>query len=118
MRIVEHQVGGPTAADDLAKAILGIATSSVEPGFTDWGTYHFSGAPAVSRYEFARAILADSGAVALPVATTDDPTLVRRPANSVFDCSRIFRVFGIRQPDWRIALANMRDELAAHCRAK
>jgi dTDP-4-dehydrorhamnose reductase len=118
LRIVDDQVGGPTAADDLAKAILAIVAASAEPGFTDWGTYHFSGAPAVSRFEFARAILADSGAVALPVATTDEPTLARRPASSVFDCSRIFRVFGIRQPDWRVALGNMREELAAHCRAK
>jgi dTDP-4-dehydrorhamnose reductase len=118
LRIVDDQVGGPTAAHDLAKAILGIVTASMEPRFADWGTYHFSGAPAVSRYEFARAILADSGAVALPVATVDHPTPARRPASSVFDCSRIFRVFGIRQPDWRIALANMREELAANCGAK
>jgi dTDP-4-dehydrorhamnose reductase len=116
--IVDDQVGGPTAADDLAKAILGIVTASIEPRFADWGTYHFSGAPAVSRYEFARAILADSGAVVLPVATPDYPTLARRPANSVFDCGRIFRVFGIRQPDWRIALASIREALAANCGGK
>jgi dTDP-4-dehydrorhamnose reductase len=118
LRIVDDQVGGPTAADDLAQAILGIVVASVEPRFADWGTYHFSGAPTVSRYEFARAILADSTAVALPVATVDYPTPACRPANSVLDCGRIFQVFGIRQPDWRIALANMRDELAAKSSAK
>lgn len=118
LRVVDDQIGGPTAADDLAKAILSIVVASENPGFANWGTYHFSGAPPVSRYEFARAILAHSGIVVLPVATMDYPTPARRPANSVFDCSRIFRVFGIRQPDWRIALANMRDELAAKSGAK
>jgi dTDP-4-dehydrorhamnose reductase len=118
LRVVDDQIGGPTAADDLAKAILSIVVASEKPGFADWGTYHFSGAPPVSRYEFARAIVADSGVVALPVATTDYPTPARRPANSVLDCSRIFRIFGIRQPDWRVTVADMREALAANCGAR
>jgi dTDP-4-dehydrorhamnose reductase len=61
--VVDDQVGGPTAADDIAKAILDIFTISTTPGFAAWGTYHFSGAPPVSRYEFARAIVTQSGAV-------------------------------------------------------
>jgi dTDP-4-dehydrorhamnose reductase len=112
LRIVDDQVGGPTAATDLATAILRIVDISTEQGFSDWGTYHFSGAPAVSRYEFARAIVAGSGAEVLPVGTADYPVPARRPANVVFDCSRIFRVFAIRQPDWRIALADVRAALA------
>ena len=63
LRVVDDQVGGPTPADDVAKAILDIIATSAKPGFSDWGTYHFSGAPPVSWYGFARAIVADSGAV-------------------------------------------------------
>jgi dTDP-4-dehydrorhamnose reductase len=118
LRIVDDQVGGPTAADDIASAILGIVAAGTKPGFADWGTYHFSGAPVVSRYEFARAILADSGAVVIPVATVDYPTLARRPANAALDCSRIYRVFGIRQPDWPLALGNVLEALAANSSAK
>jgi dTDP-4-dehydrorhamnose reductase len=112
LRIVDDQVGGPTAADDLASAILEVVATSAKPGFIGWGTYHFSGAPAVSRYEFARAIVADTGAAVVPVATTDYPTPARRPANSALDCTRILRVFGIKQPDWRVSLNNVRDALA------
>jgi dTDP-4-dehydrorhamnose reductase len=110
LRIVDDQVGGPTAADHVAQAVIDIAAISAKPGFNDWGTYHFSGAPATSRYEFARAIAANDGAVVLPIATKDFPTPAQRPLNSVLDCSRIFRTFGIKQPDWREPL---RDVLAA-----
>jgi dTDP-4-dehydrorhamnose reductase len=38
----------------------------------------------------------------VPVATKDYPSAARRPLNSVLDCSRIFQVFKIQQPDWRV----------------
>jgi dTDP-4-dehydrorhamnose reductase len=108
LRVVNDQIGGPTAADDLAVAILRMADHCKEPGFRDWGTYHFSGAPPVSWYDFACAVLADFGAPVLPVATKDFPTAARRPPNSVLDCSQTLRVFGIAQPDWRSALSGVR----------
>jgi len=43
LRIVDGQVGGPTAADDLAKALLDIIAASARPGFADWEGYHFCG---------------------------------------------------------------------------
>jgi dTDP-4-dehydrorhamnose reductase len=113
LRVVADQIGGPTAADDIAKAILDIIAISTRPDFGQWGTYHFSGAPGVSWFEFAKAIVADSSAVVLPIATKDYPLPARRPLNSVLDCSRISRVFGIAQPDWRVALRNVLSELAA-----
>jgi dTDP-4-dehydrorhamnose reductase len=74
LRVVNDQVGCPIAADDIAKAILDIIAISTESGFTRWGTYHFAGTPPVSWYEFARAIVAGSGVVVLPIATQDYPT--------------------------------------------
>jgi dTDP-4-dehydrorhamnose reductase len=113
LRIVEDQVGGPTAADDIAKAILAIINVSEQPSFANWGTYHFSGAPPVSRYQFARAIVANDSAEVLPIPAKDYPSPARRPLNSVLDCSRIFRVFGISQPAWRVALCDVRKALDA-----
>jgi len=112
LRVVEDQIGGPTAADDVAKAILDIVAISAKSGFVDRGTYHFSGAPPTSWCDFARAIVAHGGAVVLPIATKDYPRPARRPMNSVLDCSRILRVFGITQPDWRAPLANVVDMLS------
>ena len=112
LRVVADQIGGPTAADDVATAILDIIAISTAPKFGQWGTYHFSGTPAVSWFEFANAIVAHRGAVVLPIATQDYPLPARRPSNSVLDCSRIYSVFGIVQPDWRVALRNVLNELA------
>jgi dTDP-4-dehydrorhamnose reductase len=113
LRVVDDQVGGPTAADDIAQAILDVVAIVSRPGFAGWGTYHFSGAPPVSWCAFARAILANRGVEVVPIVTADYPRPARRPMNSVLDCSRIFRVFAIEQPDWRAALGNVLETLAA-----
>ncbi len=112
IRVVHDQIGGPTAAQDIAKAILTIAEMSARPDFAHWGTYHFSGAPALSWFEFAQAILRDLDVAVLPIATQDYPTPARRPRNSVLDCSRIGGVFGIAPPDWRAGLRQVCAALA------
>jgi dTDP-4-dehydrorhamnose reductase len=112
LRVVCDQVGGPTAADDLAAAILKIADACAQPGFRDWGTYHLCGAPPVSWYDFARAIVGDCGVAVRPITSGDFPAVARRPANSVLDCGRALRTFGLQQPDWRPALAQVRAALA------
>jgi dTDP-4-dehydrorhamnose reductase len=117
LRVVADQIGGPTAADDIATAILDIIAAIYgAPDFDQWGTYHFSGVPAVSWFEFAKAIVADRNAVVLPIATKDYSLPARRPLNSVLDCSRVHRFFGIAQPDWRVALRNVLNELAVKSR--
>ena len=113
LRIVGDQRGGPTAAADIAAAILRMIKASEQPGFDAWGTYHFSGAPAVSWYEFACAILGEhQGLRIVEIASRDFPTPAKRPSNSVLDCSRIRSVFGIAQPDWRKSLRDVLDALA------
>jgi dTDP-4-dehydrorhamnose reductase len=112
LRVVADQHGGPTSADDIAEAILTIATRINEPGFAAWGTYHFSGAPATSWYDFARAILADRKDTTIsPIDTADYPRPARRPRNSVLDCSKIRARFGIAQPDWRTSLKRVLSEI-------
>jgi dTDP-4-dehydrorhamnose reductase len=112
LSVVDDQVGGPTAASDIAAAVLDIVAQSARPAFAAWGTYHFSGCPTVSRYEFARAILADRADVAVsPISTNECATTARRPANGALDCTRMARIFGIVQPDWRLALRQVLDTL-------
>jgi len=57
--------------------------------------------------------VAKRGTPVVPIATKDFPTPARRPLNSVLDCNRVLRVFGIPQPDWRPAVAGVCDALAA-----
>lgn len=110
LRIVDDQKGGPTEARDIADAILVLAAACRRPGFAAWGTYHFTGSPATSWYGFAQAIFERARGPAprlVPIETRDYPTPARRPLNSVLDCARISRVFGVAQPDWRVALSRV-----------
>ena len=52
-----------------------------------------------------------------PIATADYPTPARRPGNSVFDCTKLERAFGIRQADWRTELDSVLSMLARDSRA-
>lgn len=106
LAVVADQVGGPTAADDIARACIAVAKGLVvDPGRA--GVYHFSGAPDVSWADFAREIFARSGhEVAVDnIATEAFPTPARRPRNSRLDCAAVTTAFGVARPDWRDGLA-------------
>lgn len=99
LRVVDDQVGGPTYAPDLARAILALVDRGVS------GIVHVSNAGSCSRYEFARAILDAAGldAQITPVAGSARPDIARRPRYSVLDCSRLTGL-GITMPHWHDAL--------------
>jgi len=116
LRVVADQRGCPTAAADIAAALMVIA-AHIERGEAKWGTYHFVGAGATSWHSFAQAIF-DQAAPQLaacpqvePITTEQYPTPARRPMNSVLDCRKIEEVFGISSPPWRTALATVIREL-------
>ncbi|MEO0752574.1 MAG: dTDP-4-dehydrorhamnose reductase [Pseudomonadota bacterium] len=105
LSIVSDQVGGPTAASDIASACLNIARQLTHNPDKS-GTYHFSGGPDVSWADFARAIF-DRAGVACHVnniPSSEYPTPAARPLNSRLDTSTTQRVFGIARPDWAPAL--------------
>jgi dTDP-4-dehydrorhamnose reductase len=112
LRVVVDQRGCPTAAADIAAALVVIA-GHIERGETKWGTYHFVGSDAVSWHGFAQAIFnqAASQLTACPrieAITTDQyPTPAQRPMNSVLDCRKIEGVFGIHPSPWRVGLASV-----------
>ena len=55
--IVADQTSGPTSAAALARAIISIAGRlALDGAAAPFGTYHFSGQPAVTWFDFARAI--------------------------------------------------------------
>ena len=113
--VVDDQWGGPTPAGAIAAALLSMARGLAAgqgrgqgPDPEKTGIFHFAGTPAVTWCGFAREIFAQTGWDKIPdvapIRTADWPTPAARPANSVLDCSRIQRVWGIEQPDWRAAL--------------
>jgi dTDP-4-dehydrorhamnose reductase len=116
LRVVADQRGCPTAAADIAAALIVIA-GYIERGEAKWGTYHFASTGASSWHGFAEAIF-DLAAPHLaarpkvePISTDQYPTPARRPMNSVLDCQKIERTFGISPPSSRTALAAVIREL-------
>lgn len=116
LSVVDDQVGGPTPAHEIAKALLAIACSFAE-GRGHSGIFHFSGAPACSWADFAEAVFAASSQPHKPqvnrIPTSAYPTPARRPLNSCLDCTKIRQVYGIGQPDWRTGLRTVIRELEA-----
>ena len=114
LTVVADQIGGPTAARDIAGAVLAMAERMVADPAAG-GLYHFAGSPNVSWADFARAIFAQSGLApeVVDIPTADYPTPARRPLNSRLDCAAITRDFGIARPDWRASLDPVIEELSA-----
>jgi dTDP-4-dehydrorhamnose reductase len=118
LRVVVDQWGCPTYAADLADAVLEIAGLYVSGSKVSWGTYHYCGAGETSWHGFAEAIFELARKherlkvkEVVPITTAEYPTPARRPANSVLDCSKMERNFGIRPRPWKESLAKMIDRL-------
>ncbi len=115
LKVVADQRGTPTAAPDLAAAILGIVTKLGETGWRNEyrGIYHATGAGETTWHGFATAIFAEAAKHGYtapevqPIATADWPTPTRRPPDSRLDCGKLERVFGVTLPEWRASLGGI-----------
>jgi dTDP-4-dehydrorhamnose reductase len=108
--VVDDQIGGPTPAADIAATLLKIA-QQLNPDNSR--TYHYAGAPDVSWKDFAAEIFLQAG---LPVevsaiSTSSYSTPAERPLNSRLDCTSMQKMFGIPQPDWRVGLTKVLQNL-------
>ncbi|MEM8772610.1 MAG: dTDP-4-dehydrorhamnose reductase [Pseudomonadota bacterium] len=105
LSIVDDQIGGPTPARDIARTLLTIAGKK-HRGAPGDGVYHFQGRPSVSWAAFAEKIFEIAGLKTgiEKISTAAYPTPASRPLNTVLDCARIERDFGLAAPDWRIGL--------------
>lgn len=112
LRVVADQLGCPTNADDLARAILHIASRLLDDGWSEEyrGVFHAAGTGHTSWHGLATAIFdaaAQHGVTApevAAIATADWPTPARRPADSRLDCTKLRDVFGVALPAWRESL--------------
>ena len=103
LNVVSDQVGSPTYAADLAKAILSIISS----GKWQSGIYHYSNEGKISWYEFAQAIknITGSKAIVHPIEAAQYPTPARRPHFSLLNKEKIKSAYHLSIPDWKESLA-------------
>lgn len=118
LRVVDDQLGAPTASAALADAGAVLARRLRSDPPPSSGIFHMSCAGEVSWCGFARAIIDRLDAVSralgappparrprvTPIRTEDYPTPAARPRNSVLDNGRLARSFGLALPHWEAAL--------------
>lgn len=112
LRVVADQIGSPTWATGLAKALWELAAKD-QPGI-----FHHRDAGVASWYDFAVAIaeegrelgLLDRVPEIIPIATSDYPTPAKRPSFSVLDVSATRSALGDDHVHWRTNLKIMLKE--------
>lgn len=105
--VVFDQIGTPTYAGDLAKAIIEIIKNPDRYDFENRnGLFHYSNEGVASWYDFAQAIfdLKSIEVTLKPLKTSQFPLPAKRPAFSVLDKSKIKSTFNIKIPYWRDSL--------------
>lgn len=114
LRVVADQIGTPTHADSLARAIWALVQGAHQ------GILHYSDSGTASWYDFAVAIqeealaqgLLDKTVPIIPIRTQDYPTPAQRPAYSVLDKTDTIALLGSPSAHWRqelrVALTQLR----------
>ncbi len=111
--IISDQIGTPTWANSLAKAVWQSISLDSK------GIYHWSDAGVASWYDFAYAIMEEGitlGILDKPIkinaiTTADYPTPASRPCYSVMDKTTTWQAFDMKSEHWRVALRHMMKEL-------
>lgn len=111
LKVVFDQVGSPTCARDLARAIVTVITAS------EWhpGIYHYSNEGVISWYDFTLAIHRLAGITTCdvqPCHSDEFPAKAHRPAYSVLDKTRFKTTFGTRVPYWLDSLEETLHQLS------
>lgn len=103
--VINDQIGSPTYARDLAKAILKIIKSDKWVG----GIFHYSNEGEISWYDFAEEIKKIKGFSTKinPIPTTSYPTPAKRPNFSLLDKSKIQDTYNVEVPFWKDSLKEM-----------
>ena len=100
LKVVFDQVGTPTYAYDLAKAIEVVIEKFDS---TQVGVYHYSNEGVCSWFDFTKMIAEYNGTTACdiqPCHSDEFPSPVKRPSYSVLDKTKIKEVFGVEVPYW------------------
>ncbi|MCD4722101.1 MAG: NAD(P)-dependent oxidoreductase, partial [Desulfobacula sp.] len=113
LSVIDEQVGTPTWARGLARAVW----ASIKKDL--FGTFHWTDAGAASWYDFAVAIQEEAVAAGLlersipitPVPSDQFPATAQRPFYSILDKRSMWQATGITPVHWRVHLRSMLKEL-------
>lgn len=109
LNVVYDQIGTPTYAGDLARAIMIILERTIDREHNKSGIYHFTNEGVCSWYDFARKVMELWGITTCqvqPISTSEYPTRATRPHYSVLSKAKIKQAFPIEIPHWEDSLKN------------
>lgn len=109
LNVIDDQIGSPTYAHDLAKAIMKIIDNEC---FTQ-GVFHYSNAGRISWWEFAQKIkeLKGFSCKLNAISSAMYPTAARRPNFSLLDKAKIQQIYNVEVPFWETSLQTMLKKL-------
>ena len=114
IKVVDDQRGCPTAASDLADAVLRLGSSPL----MTFGTFHLCGDGSTSWCGLARQVMFERERLGLhapkieAITSADFPTPAQRPSNSSLDCGAFESACGFRLPPWQHSLRPVVERLA------
>ncbi len=114
LSVIADQVGTPTWAHGLARAVWEVVTKGVV------GIHHWTDAGVASWYDFAVAIMEEAQALGIlsrqptirPIPASDYPLPAQRPPYSVLDKTSLWQALGCAPSHWRVELRKMLLEVA------
>ncbi|RKY08330.1 MAG: dTDP-4-dehydrorhamnose reductase [Planctomycetota bacterium] len=109
LKVIDDQIGSPTATTEVAGVICELLSRNRPPE----GLFHFAAAGQVSRYDQARFIFDKLGVDIdiKPCKTSDYASAAARPLNSRFNCEKIQRLLSEPIRDWRGPLEEFLERL-------
>ena len=115
VRVVDDQLGTPTSARSLARVLWMFADRS-----DLCGVFHWTNAGVASWYDFALAIAEEAAGMSLlhgdvsvmPIASSEYPTVARRPSFSVLDKRSTISALQLEPDHWRVELRSIMREMA------
>ena len=105
LRVVADQRGRPTYTRHLARALIRLSELA-HAAESARGLVHYADRDECTWFDFAKAIVEESGAPArvMPVTTADFPRPAIRPAYSVLSTARYESLTGVEPESWRDGL--------------
>ena len=116
LRVVDDQVGAPTAAGDIAKTVLAVGAKLLDDG-GPYGTFHYTSEGSTSWYGCAQTIFdlvarrRNARPLIEPITTADYGAPAPRPKNSMLDCAKITEAFAPPRRSWQDGVADVVKEI-------
>lgn len=115
LKVVADQQGAPTSAHRIAACLLELCGRYEQDKKLPWGSYHFTGKPQTTWFEFAQDIFSEGRKLGLldhevnvvPIKTDEYPTLAKRPPNSRLSTHLTESRLKVTTPCWRKDLVDV-----------